>query len=107
MAFYENALYFRAAGELLAKMQQQNRLVEYDGNVDRFCEDLVNNQVAGIQVHLIESGKDKGKMTLQQKSGNDAWSPIPGLVAADYGNLVRKGEDLATAVDRLTKEKRL
>lgn len=56
---------------------------------------------SGIDFMAIRDGPDAGKLTIAQKTLDHKVAPDPKITPVDCYNLMRPGEDLATAVARV------
>ena len=55
----------------------------------------------GVKFMVIGEGEDKGKLTVAQRTIDDKFIPDPDIILIDCYNLIKPGEDLATAVARV------
>lgn len=56
---------------------------------------------SNFRVKQIEEGPNKGKLTLEQRANEWEWKTAEGITPADCYNLIKPGESLAEAVNRL------
>lgn len=53
-----------------------------------------------LKVTQIKEGKNEGKLTLERLT-KEGWVPVVGIAPVDCYNLIKPGESLAEAVNRL------
>ena len=77
----------------LKQLEPQYKLIDPDfkGKLD------IGHTITFI---VIQGGTDRGKLTIAQLE-NGKLVPHPSIIPVDYANLIKPGEDLATAVNRI------